>query len=191
MDIEDIYGEAMHASVSNAEQWLKDARILLTNKSHTHARALQNFAGEECAKALGCWFVSVGILPSDHPEVEIRGRKSVFKSHNLKNKLSLLLGALSILPEINAGTVLGVLVVAEATGKLGTEKRMEWMYVDIVKSGDGYRVSNPLKIDTGDVHAGLNLVERKIEFLKRFINSVDEETIEILKQRLVSFFTNE
>lgn len=52
-------------------------------------------------------------------------------------------------------------------------------------------MSNPLEIDTGDVRDGLNLIFRQIQFLKRFIKSADTKTIEILKQDLKNFFTNE
>jgi len=191
MALQDIYLQAMEASIQNAEQWLKDAIILVGNKSFTHARALQNFSGEECAKALGCWLVGTGLIPKNHPSVQIRKSGGIFKSHNLKNKLSLLLGALSMLPEITPGAVIGILIVAEAAGKWGTDKRMEWMYVDIIQSNDGLQVSNPLEIDTGDVNAGLNLVSHKIKFLKRLIKGIDTEAIVALKKELSDFFPND
>ena len=190
MNLEDVYLEAMEASIENAEQWIKDAAVVLANNSLAHARALQNFAGEECAKALGCWLVAIGLLPSNHPDVEIGGRKSIFKSHHLKNKLSLLLASLPLLPEITPGAVIGVLIVAESAGKWGTDKRMERMYVDILEADNGYKISNPLKLEAGDVQAGLNLVNRQIQFFKRFVKEIDSTTIELLKDNLKDFFKN-
>ena len=191
MNLHEIYLHAMEASIQNAEQWLRDASVLLANGSFAHARALQNFAGEETVKALGCWLVAKGLLSSDHPDVKIQGRESIFKSHYLKNQLSLLLGTLSILPEINKGSIIGALIVSKAAGRWGADKRMEWMYVDIVKVNGDYTISNPLEMDVGDFQAGLNLMFREIQFLKRLIKSADTKTIEILKQDLGNFFTEE
>lgn len=50
-----VYAEAMHACLENATRWLEDAKELAECGSNPHCRVLQNFAGEELAKAAGCW----------------------------------------------------------------------------------------------------------------------------------------
>jgi AbiV family abortive infection protein len=69
MNEEDAYREAMKESIKNAEQCLKDARLLARHGSHTHSFVLRDLAGEEIAKAFACWQVLVGALPSNHPLV--------------------------------------------------------------------------------------------------------------------------
>ena len=91
-----LYSKAAKSSLENAEQWLKDARLLLEDGSFGHANALLRFAVEEGAKALVCWYASEEMLPVEHYLT-----RDVFWDHKIKNEI--FLGFLSVLMLAEAG----------------------------------------------------------------------------------------
>ena len=135
------YTKAMVESIKNAGMWLKEAKLLAKKGFKGHAQALMIFAGEELSKAAYCWFTIIGIFPYNHPEVDFRSKKSVFRSHSLKNAtaVGLMMGFLTpnsfpddefnpamIDPFTNTPATM-----REILGKMGafaTWARSSWMY---------------------------------------------------------------
>jgi AbiV family abortive infection protein len=75
-----LFREASKLSLENAEQWAKDAKLLVNASSLKHAFVLMEFAYEETAKFLVCWHISEGIWP-------VKGNalaEIVFKNHTAK-----------------------------------------------------------------------------------------------------------
>lgn len=159
-----VYSEAMNACLENAMQWLEDAKLLSVHGSSAHCRALQNFAGEELAKAVGCWLVVNKFLHNSHPLVKYNSGKGVFRDHDAKNLVVTVLGVFKtvimllemqnqpinkeILEELLQDPVTDPIYLDIASR--GEAKRLDWQYVDIYQKKDSLKVSNPLKIDTGD-----------------------------------------
>ena len=79
-----LYAEATKLSLENAEQWIKDAKLLLKHGSFGHASALIRLAVEEAVKAFVCWFTSEKIFPIENKLVI-----DVFKYHKVKNEFFL------------------------------------------------------------------------------------------------------
>lgn len=69
MNLEDAIRKAMEESIRNAEQWLRDARLLMENGSFVHGSVLRDIGGEELAKAYACWKALVCAIPLNHPLV--------------------------------------------------------------------------------------------------------------------------
>lgn len=79
-----LYSKAAKSSLENAEQWIKDAKLLLEHESFGHASALLRIALEETAKAHICWFTSEGMWPIENKVIQ-----DVFRYHKVKNRLFL------------------------------------------------------------------------------------------------------
>ena len=79
-----LYAQATRLSLKNAEQWIKDAKLLIETSSFGHASALLRFACEEVAKAYVCWFTSEKIWPVENKVV-----RDVFWDHMVKNEVIL------------------------------------------------------------------------------------------------------
>jgi len=79
-----LYAKAMKMSLENAEQWIKDAKLLMKHGRFGHASALLRFALEETAKAYICWFTSEGIWPLENKPI-----RDVFQYHRVKSQVFL------------------------------------------------------------------------------------------------------
>ena len=77
-----LYAQATRLSLKNAEQWIKDAKLLIENSSFGHASALLRFACEEIAKSYVCWFTSEKIWPAENKVV-----RDAFREHRVKNQV--------------------------------------------------------------------------------------------------------
>jgi len=176
-------------SFENAEQWIKDAKLLIKNSSFGHASALLRFACEEIAKAYVCWLTSEEIIPKDNKIV-----KDVFFSHWTKNQviLGLLLPLISNFKKkeiryeddkqlqeqiANFNEFFEKLVVST------NEMRNKAIYVDIHK--ETKKVTSPLKMDEKEARAILQLTERILQILKPVI----QETTEIDKEKFRKTFS--
>ncbi len=182
----EVYHEAMIESLRNAKALVKEAALVAQNVSMTHALMLKNLAIEEVAKAYACWLVVHEIIPRNHPMVKLFGKKSVFRSHDVKNKIYTELGSGMFLDKIKKigqisedldleGASVGIGLVSSILGRIGTEKRFEWMYVDVVHRDGEWIISSPLKADRK---------QRNINFwgIKTTIGFVDS-LIHISKQK--------
>jgi len=83
--------EVSKLSFENAEQWIRDAKLLIEDKSHAHARALLSFACEEIVKGFVCWIASEKLWPLDSKSV-----KDVFRNHVAKNQVILALSLIHL-----------------------------------------------------------------------------------------------
>lgn len=183
-----VYYAAYQESLRNAEAWLADANALYERGSRGHARALFLFAGEEVGKSHFCWLAVKGVIPFNHPLVDYRKRTSVFGSHALKSESSVLL--VKYLSEREAKQrgedVKLVHVIEEESpvkyivGKKLTEDRSYWMYVDIIETEEGPRVTSPLTSDKPiDMDMMSRSIQRSIDYLKATDN---DDHVEYLKQ---------
>ena len=75
-----LFRELAQLSLENAEQWAKDARMILNAYSFKHATVLMQFAIEETSKSIVCWHVSERIFPVDDNRIV----EALFKSHPIK-----------------------------------------------------------------------------------------------------------
>jgi AbiV family abortive infection protein len=78
-----LFKEASKLSLENAEQWTKDAKLLVDAASLKHAAVLMQFASEEIAKFIVCWHVGEGMMPIKNNRLI----KEVFRSHKIKNHI--------------------------------------------------------------------------------------------------------
>jgi AbiV family abortive infection protein len=76
VELKEAMREVMKESIRNAEQWLKEARLIQDKGSLAHTCVLRDLAGEEIAKAYACWQVLAGALPTNHPLVRPGMRES-------------------------------------------------------------------------------------------------------------------
>lgn len=180
-EIHRIYTEAMNASLENAIRWLEDAKLLAEHGSEPHCRALQNFAGEELAKATGCWLVVNKYLKSSHTLVKYDS--GVFRDHDVKNLVITVLGAFvhAIIQLEKQNRQINRLNLEEyvqiplldsiyvEVASRGEGKRIDWIYVDIYRKNNAFEVSNPLKIETDD------FFEITFPFQKKLLGLVTEK----------------
>ena len=180
-----MYTSAMVESIRNSGMWLKEAKILSRRGSKGHAQALLIFAGEELGKAVYCWFVRIGLIPINHPDVDYiqKDRDGIFRSHALKSAttLGLMLGLQTadstpddelnsrvIDPLTNAPSNLQE--VLGKMGKFAEWARLRWMYVDIVKDeGKDEKVISPLNIEPESIKGGLKDLERILRIIKEIV----------------------
>jgi AbiV family abortive infection protein len=174
----EIYKEAMAESIRNAEVFIQEAKIIAEKGSSTHSLLLKNLAIEEVAKAYVCWMVAHRVIPLNHPIVWPRGKKTIFRSHDAKNKIYMDLASAFLLWQmqkegkrksgpLTKGEIAGISVVTQYMGRKGTEKRSEWMYVDIVRGKDGkWFVSSPLSNDDLMTPVNFGQIDAIIAFLK-------------------------
>lgn len=177
-----LYTKATKMSLENAEQWIKDAKLLIENSSYGHANALLRFACEEIAKAYVCWLTSEKILPIDN-----KVAKDVFWNHRVKNEV--ILGMLSMVQWmsnnrlrkdlVNGNFELSEREIIEASKQFeamldSTEKmRQKAIYVDVNEKTK--EIMSPLKIDEKEVKGVLDAVELFLKIVRRCIEETSEE----------------
>ncbi|MBD3407597.1 MAG: AbiV family abortive infection protein [Candidatus Lokiarchaeota archaeon] len=180
----ELYTAAMVESIKNAGMWLKEAKILARKGSSNHAQALLIFSGEELGKAAYCWFVRIGLIPVNHPEVDyLKGKKpNIFRSHPLKNAtvLGLIWGIHfpelfpgdEINPEIIDPFTDAPALLRDVLSKLGeftTKARTSWMYVDVIPEGEHFRVHSPLQDTPTGILDGCKMMEHTLNTFKRIV----------------------
>jgi len=177
-----LYAEATKLSLDNAEQWIKDAKLLIENSSFGHASALLRFSCEETAKAYVCWLTSEKILPIDNTLV-----KDVFWDHTIKNEV--ILGVLLMVHWINRNPKwkemkyedfeLSKEQIIEFSKQFGAmlkstnKMRQKAMYVDVI--AETKEIINPLKMDEKEVNAILEVSVLLSKMMKDLIEETSEE----------------
>jgi len=188
-----LYAEATKLSLENAEQWIKDAKLLIANSSYGHANALVRFGCEEIAKTYVCWLTSEKILPIDNTVVE-----DVFWNHTVKNEviLGVLLMAhgISKNPKWKEMKYEDFKLSKEQTIEFGKQfeamlkstnrMRQKAMYVDV--NAEKKELTNPLKIDEKDVNAVLEVSTLLFEMMKNLIEETSEEEKEKWRKAFAS-----
>lgn len=200
-----VYAEAMHTCLANAEQWLEDAKVLAEHGSNSHCRALQNIAGEELAKAAVCWLVVNNYLRYNHPLVHYNSGTGVFRDHDTKNLVATILGNFSIhitnlkrqnIPITKRNLepyVQNPLVdpVYLEVASWGEAKRLEWQYVDIISKDDSLVVSDPLKKKTKNFLAPITSQEKQDLLKKAKTRPIPEKRlIELVINKTISLLDN-
>ena len=185
----DLYAKATISSLENAEQWMKDAKLLMENSSFGHANALLRFACEETAKAYVCWLTSERMLPIDNEVVE-----DVFRKHRVKNEIivSLLLFAqwISDNPKwkemLNGDFAVSEEQMTESDKQFhvildSTEKmRLKAMYVDI--NEETKEIKSPLQIDEKEAEGVLDAVQLLHKIIKTCIEETSEKDKEMWRK---------
>lgn len=177
-------------SLENAEQWVKDGKLLIENSSFGHASALLRFACEESAKAYVCWLTSEKMLPLGNKVVE-----DVFWKHRVKNEV--IVGMFLTVQWMNDNRILknGVNEDFEPSEEIiktyrqfeamldSTEKmRQKAIYVNM--NVETEEIRSPLKMDKQECKGVLEAVE----FFLKMIRSCIEETSEKDKEKWRKFF---
>ncbi|TET24321.1 MAG: AbiV family abortive infection protein [Candidatus Bathyarchaeum sp.] len=181
-----LYTEATKKSLENAEQWIKDAKLLLDNSSFGHASALLRFACEELAKAYLCWLSSERIFPIENKVV-----RDAFKYHETKNQV--IIGMIFTLLWRSQGHYLTQTEpsdqeIIEAYNQLkamivSTEKmRQKAIYVDVI--WDKNHVQTPLTITKKQAKGILEWTEVILKVVRQCI----EEWSESLKEKFRQAF---
>ncbi len=183
----EVYRLTLNECINHAEELLNISRIIASRGSKAHALLLKNFAVEEIAKAYVCWLVSSEILPRNHPIAKTTSKRGVFRNHDTKYILSTTVGSMLIIGAQkgmrpgefyvpDAGELTGISIAATAIGKIGTKKRFEWMYTDIITDSDGnWKVTSPLKLDLDETILNYGLDESMIAYLKNLRKSSNTE----------------
>lgn len=185
-----LYSKAAKLSLENAEQWLKDAKLLLEHGSFGHADALIRLAVEEAVKALVCWLTSERIWPIENKVV-----RDVFRHHKVKNEffLSFLAGwtararfpswkrlmesASKLLPEQISDAPKEFQKMIASTDKM----RHRAMYVD----RKGKEVETPIEVKEEEAKN----ISRLAEFFLKTVRHTIEEFPEEKKAELRGFFS--
>ena len=190
-----LYTKAMAESIRNSGMWLKEAKIIAKKGSKGHAQALLIFAGEELGKAVHCWFVRIGLLPTNHPDVDYvkKDRDGIFRSHPLKNATAIgfLMGIEypeaipddELNPDIVDPSTNAPSNLKEVLAKMGafaTWARMRWMYVDVVDEKGEHEIISPLDRDPEEIEAGIKGMERTLNAFKKIarVDPLPEEILE-------------
>jgi len=195
---EKILREAVKLCLDNAEQYIKDAEILVKNLSYGHAFALSVLAEEEVAKAWMYYLCVEGVLG-----VHGDWRKDVLK-HRVKQSLAFMLTLIYKVGELIYEIQESVEKMAEANSKKAKEivlKKMEnfqeqmvesvtyqrgefheslkWfkrmqeekekaLYVDV--DIERKRLSSPEMFNKSEVRKYLSQVEKRLEMTKERVN---------------------
>ena len=177
----ELYKEAMDESLKNAEMFVYEAKLIAEKASQTHALLLKNLAIEEIAKAYVCGMVAYRVIPLNHPIVWPKSKKTIFRSHDVKNRVYIDIASAHMLQymqksglretgPITTGEITGISIVTQFMGKEGTKKRSEWMYVDIVQDKKkNWYVSSPLLYNEEVKPPDFNHIDAIIGFIKRII----------------------
>lgn len=188
-----LYAQATKLSLENAEQWIKDAKLLIKNSSFGHASALLRFACEEIAKARVCWLTSEKIIPRENKIIQ-----DIFRYHETKNSiiLAMLFNAMffsdnRLRKEMMEGKlkpseeeILETYEVFEDM-LVSTEKmRQKAIYVDV--NLEKNNVETPLTIGEKEVKVILWLAE----FFLRIVKQNVEELSEVDKEKLREVFSS-
>lgn len=184
-----LYAQATKSSLENAEQWIKDAKLLIKNSSFGHASALLRFACEEIAKAHVCWLTSEKIIPIENKVVQ-----DVFRYHKAKNSiiLAMLFNAMFLTNnrlrkqlvegsfEPSEEDIIKAYEVFEDL-LVSTEKmRQKTMYVDA--NLDKNQVETPLTIEEKEVKSILWVAEIFLKIVKQNVEEFSETDIEELRE---------
>jgi len=185
-----LYSKAARSSLENAEQWLKDARLLLEHGSFGHANALIRYAVEEGAKALVCWYVSEEMWPVEHHLTE-----GVFWDHRAKTEV--FLGFLSVLMLRKGGFSRETLL--EQTSEISEEQISESLELlkRMVASSEKMRQrAIYVKLKEKEVGTPLEIREQEsksifigAEFFLRTVRYLFEELSEAEKMRFRRFLS--
>ena len=118
---------------------------------------------------------------------------SVFSSHEIKDSVLIDLGQLinnigrSILglespSEISEEAHRAIESIMLYMGKIGTWKRMKWMYVNLESTGKGFEVTSPLKEEFRNLSGKIKLHQYEIDFLKAISQRPLEEFSELAEE---------
>lgn len=185
----ELYAKATKMSLENAEQWIKDAKLLINNSSFGHASALLRFACEEIAKAHICWLTSEKIFPLNNVLVE-----EVFCYHWAKNQVifGLLLDIHLIFDKREKGEITIrdfeqlKNLVADFNEQLDdivfsmNEMRQKAMYVDLDEEMKG--VISPLEITEDKVKDVLEIAKLLLKIEKTVVEKTSDEFKELFRQ---------
>jgi len=183
-----LFKETAESSLKNAEQWIKDARLLLENSSCAHGSAALRFAYEEIAKAFICWLVSERVFPAHSKPV-----RDVFRKHAIKNEVisgmckAVFLGAINkrlIERQPEKGPT-DVEIIAALNlfkgGPSGMEKlRQRVIYVDIDLKGS--KISPETTTDEHEAKGMLQAVEIFHEYIKNMMEKMSEEDKKTIRE---------
>jgi len=186
-----LFREGINLSLENAEEWIKDAKLLMDNSSHGHSYSLLVFADEEIAKAYICWLVAEDMIPADSKFVQ-----DIFSKHRTKHEtlVSIYLGAM-LKEELSKGQITieqilkesPVLTIEEIEKALGEMERLldftemmrqKGIYVD---KREGRMVS-PRSIGKEECEELLHGVEHRFNYVKRLISEITPSEKHSLKQ---------
>lgn len=184
-----LYTQATKLSLENAEQWIKDAKLLINSSSFGHASALLRFACEETAKAYICWLTSRKIIPLENKII-----KNAFWNHRVKNEV--ILSTLYSIEWLSKNQPLEE--VAKKRLKLSEEKiveayeqfeaivdstekmRQKAMYVNL--NSENAEVQTPLTIGKDEVKDVREMVEIFLKIVKYYIEEMSETEKETLRK---------
>jgi len=183
-----LFSRATELSLKNAEQWIKDAKLLIENLSFGHASALLRFSCEEIAKAYVCWFTSEKMWPIENKVV-----RDIFRDHLVKNEV--MLGLLFTAMWISKHNLQELTErrfepsdedIIEAYEEwedivVSTEKmRQKAIYVDV--NVEKEEVETPLTISEKEVRSILTVTEVFLKMVKYYVEEFPETKKEILRE---------
>ena len=192
-----LFKEVAKQSLENAEQWIRDAELLVENASYGHSYSLLVFADEEIAKAYVCWLVSEDMIPLDS-----KMAKDVFSKHRTKHEtlIGLHIGA-EIKEELSKGKIKIEQILEESSTftREDLEIFLDWMdkildftermrqkgiYVDFDERED--KIVTPESISKEETEELFQGIEYRFEYVKELIREITESQKSILRQ----FFKN-
>lgn len=196
----DLYAKAMKMSLENAEQWIKDARLLMENSSFGHADALLRIADEELAKTHICWLTSEKMLPIGNKTV-----KDVFQHHRVKIELvmGLIISNLTVRNnrpqkvelakeelELSEKKPTRANTWFEKSIKSINKMRQSAMYVDVNEKTN--ELMSPLRITEEEARKSLDVTEALLKTVRRCIETYSEEDKEAWREffKITGFWDN-
>jgi len=179
-------------SLENAEQWMKDGKLLIKNSSFGHASALLRFACEESAKAYVCWLTSEKMLPLSNKVVE-----DVFWKHRVKNEV--IVGMFLTVQWMNDNRILKngvnedfepseeeiIKTYRQFEAMLDSTEKMRQKAIYVNMNVETEEIRSPLKMDKQECKGVLEAVK----FFLKMIRSCIEETSEKDKEKWRKFFS--
>jgi AbiV family abortive infection protein len=178
----EIYREAMEESLKNAEALIKASKTIASDASQAHAVMLHGLAQEEIAKGYACWLVIAEVIPRNHPLIGFSKKKSVFRNHDVKHELFILMGSTLVLAGLrgaksgesyipNKDEIFGMRLVADSMGPEITKIRSDMMYVDIRQNeSKTYEVLSPLKLNIQDYELAYSFSESLIKQIRHLFH---------------------
>lgn len=183
-----LYSKAAKLSLENAEQWIKDAKLLIKNSSFGHASALLRFASEEIAKAYICWFTSEKIWPLKSKPI-----RDVFRYHRAKSGvfLGLLFSleymlehpiekAMKDMLEASDEEIFKALEEFEHMIILAEKMRQRAMYVDVNLRKK--EVKTPMRIGEKEPQSLLKGAEFFLKNMRYYVEECPEEKKAVLRE---------
>jgi len=186
-----LFREGINLSLENAEQWIKDAKLLMDNSSYGHSYSLLVFADEEIAKAYICWLVAEDMIPSDSKFVQ-----DIFSKHRTKHEtlVGIYLGAM-LKRDISKGqiTIEEILKESPALTIEKLEKTLEEMerlldFTEMMRQKGIYvdekegKMVSPKSIGKEECEELLQGVEHRFDYVKRLIGEITLSEKHSLKQ---------